>query len=554
MRIALYARVSTQRQTQTQTIEQQLDRLRHHVHTSGWPLPLEHIFRDDGYSGTTLSRPGLDRLRALAAASGLDRIFMTAPDRLARNYVHQVLLVEELQRFGCLVEFLDRPMSQDPHDQLLLQIRGAVAEYERSLIVERMRQGRQRKLQAGLMLPWTKAPYGYRLGVEFPRDPAGVTVEEQEAAVVRDIFAWYVHESGTLLNLSKRLRELGIVSPSGKRHWSTATLRLLLTNPAYTGQVFAGRVRSVATQQRRSPLQVCGHEWHTEKSVPRSEWIPVATIPALVDQDTFDLAQGKLAQNRQRSRRHNTAHEYLLRSLVSCGLCRLACRGRQVPSGQSYYLCCGKTQVFAQGRAEKCPARYIPVSQLDDIVWKDLCELLSHPQQVTDALHQAHSGQWVPHEMQASRESIRRGRVSLATQIERLTQAYITGVMLLEEYQRRRHEVEERDQALQRQEQDLEREVDRQAELAELTTGVVQFCQRVQEGLEQATFEQKRALIELLIDRVIVTNGEVEIRYVIPTSPKGERIPFCHLHKDYLSSISGGRTSDPHHLFTPLHL
>jgi site-specific DNA recombinase len=244
---------------------------------------------------------------------------------------------------------------------------------------------------------------------EFPRDPAGVTVEEQEAAVVRDIFAWYVQESGTLLNLSKRLRELGIVSPSGKRHWSTATLRLLLTNPAYTGQVFAGRVRSVATQQRRSPLQVCGHERHTEKSVPRSEWIAVATIPALIGQETFDLAQGKLAQNRQRSKRNNTAHEYLLRSLVSCGVCRLACRGRQVPSGHSYYLSCGKTQVFAQGRAEKCPACYIPVSQLDDIVWKDLSDLFFHPQHVTDALHHAHSGQWIPHEMQARRESIRRG-------------------------------------------------------------------------------------------------------------------------------------------------
>lgn len=118
-----------------------------------------------------------------------------------------------------------------------------------------------------------------------------------------------------------------------------------------------------------------------------------------------------------------------------------------------------------------------------------------------------------------------------------MTQAYLTGVIPLEEYQRRRREMEERDQVLQRQEQELEREVDRQAELADFTTGVVQFCQRVQEGLEQATFEQKRALIELLIDRVIVTNGEVEIRYVIPTSPKGERIPFCHLHTDYLQAI-----------------
>src|SRR5712691_7888267 len=245
MRVAAYVRVSTLRQAQAQTFEQQLERIKAHIQTKGWSLAEPNIFIDDGYSGATLKRPGLDRLRDKVAAAEFDLILITAPDRLARNYVHQVLLLEELQRFGGQVEFLDRPMSQDPHDQLLLQIRGAVAEYERSLIVERMRQGRQRKLQAGLMLPWTKAPYGYRLGVEFPRDPAGVTVEEQEAAVVRDIFAWYVHESGALLNLSKRLRELGIVSPSGKRHWSTATLRLLLTNPAYTGQVYDERVRSV---------------------------------------------------------------------------------------------------------------------------------------------------------------------------------------------------------------------------------------------------------------------------------------------------------------------
>src|SRR5215208_801873 len=142
----VYSRVSTTRQAQAQTIEQQLDRLRAAVAEHGWTLEQEHIYRDDGYSGAGLSRPGLDCLRDHAAMAELDLVLVTAPDRLARNYVHQVPLIDELGRHGCQVEFLDRPMSQNPHDQLLLQIRGAVAEYERTLIAERMRRGRQAKL------------------------------------------------------------------------------------------------------------------------------------------------------------------------------------------------------------------------------------------------------------------------------------------------------------------------------------------------------------------------------------------------------------------------
>ena len=128
MQVAAYARVSTQRQVQAQTTEQQLDRLRAHAAAQGWALAPEHVFRDDGHSGASLRRPGLDRLRDAAAAARVDRVLITAPDRLARNYVHQVLLVEELQKHGAVVDFLDRPMSRDPHDQLLLRIRGAVAD------------------------------------------------------------------------------------------------------------------------------------------------------------------------------------------------------------------------------------------------------------------------------------------------------------------------------------------------------------------------------------------------------------------------------------------
>jgi DNA invertase Pin-like site-specific DNA recombinase len=178
MRVAVYVRVSTSHQVQQQTIEQQLTRLRAYVDAQGWTLPDNHIFRDDGYSGAILARPGLDCLRDRAHNREFDHVLLTTPDRLARNYVHQMVLIEEFAQVGCQVAFLDRPMSDDPHDHLLLQIRGAVAEYERTLIAERMRRGRLTKLQAGLMLPWTYPPYyGYRLHPDRPRDPSGVRLD-----------------------------------------------------------------------------------------------------------------------------------------------------------------------------------------------------------------------------------------------------------------------------------------------------------------------------------------------------------------------------------------
>ncbi len=243
MKVAISVRVSTQRQALTQTIEQQIQILSEYSHAQQWPWQEEFIFRDDGYSGASLRRPGLDRLRDQVRCAAFDRVIITAPDRLARNYVHQMLLVEEFERGGCQVEFADRPISQDPHDQLLLQIRGAVAEYERSLIAERMRRGRRQKYQAGRLLPWTRPPYGYRVDPTRPRDPAGVRLEPTEVAVVADLFASYLEEGQSLKRVTTHLIELRIPTPSGRTRWNQATVRGILTNPVYTGTVYLGRSR-----------------------------------------------------------------------------------------------------------------------------------------------------------------------------------------------------------------------------------------------------------------------------------------------------------------------
>ncbi len=168
MRVAMYVRVSTQRQAQAQTIEQQLEVLRRYSQTHDWEWKEEHIFRDDGYSGATLRRPGLDRLRDQISCAAFDLLLITAPDRLARNYVHQMLLVEEVQRAGCQIEFVDRPMSQDPHDQLLLQIRGAVAEYERNLIGSPHATGSMTEISGGQLVTLDPSPVWISCGSYSP--------------------------------------------------------------------------------------------------------------------------------------------------------------------------------------------------------------------------------------------------------------------------------------------------------------------------------------------------------------------------------------------------
>src|SRR5215212_1442984 len=202
-------------------------------------------------------------------------------------------------------------------------------------------------------------------------------------------------------------------------------------------------------------------------------------------------SQAKLASNRRFAQRNNKAHPYLLRGLVSCGVCGLACLARANMHRYRYYSCTGKMPALFSHREQKCPSRLSPAGRLDELVWTDLCDLLSHPEQASHALARAHGGQWLLRELQARQQGLRRGQASLGQQLERLTEAYLGGVVLLDEYRRRRRDLEERQRQLEEQARQLEAQADRQKELAGLSGAIEDFCRRVRQGLAQATFEQR---------------------------------------------------------------
>src|SRR5215208_2011743 len=521
--------VSSARQARAQKADQQVERLKAYAKQKGWTLGSDQLYLDEGYSGASLNRLGLDALRDAAAMAEFDVVLITAPDRLARKYVHQVLLIEELHQRGCRVEFVERPMSSDPNDQLLLQIRGAVAEYERTLIAERMRRGRLAKLRSGQLLPWVRVPFGYRTDPEKPRDPAGLRIEEYEAVIVRQMFAWYLQRRATLGSIARRLIESGVPTPTGKSDWSRSTIRGILKNPAYVGEAYGNCTHLVLASKRKSPLTPVG-SGVTCKRRPEEEWIPIS-VPAIVDLEIFELVAEKLSHNQKHASRNNKSHHYLLRSLVGCGGCKQGSNARTTWDGRSYYVCRGHNAVVPEHR---CRTRYVPAAQLERLVWEDLCKVLSHPKHIRNVLQRAYGGEWLPQELKARLKTVDEAIVHIERQKRRLLEAYLSGVLELPELRRKREELDGRSETLLAQKRQLEASANERMELAKIADTIERFCEQVRAGLAKVTFEQKRALVELLIDQVVVTDEEVEIRYVVPTFPDGPHHPFCHLRTDYL--------------------
>lgn len=230
MLVAIYARVSSEKQSQEGTIGSQVAALKERVLADDCSLPEEFCFIDDGYSGSTLLRPALERLRDVAATGGLDRLYIHSPDRLARHYAYQVLLMEELQRCGVEVVFLNHTLGTSPEENLLLQMQGMIAEYERAKITERSRRGRRFAARRGSVSALTRAPFGYRYVTKSEGGgEAHYQIVLEEARWVKAMFEWVALEGCSLAEVCRRLDRQGVATRKGAPRWRRSSVVAILS-------------------------------------------------------------------------------------------------------------------------------------------------------------------------------------------------------------------------------------------------------------------------------------------------------------------------------------
>jgi len=428
MKVAVYARVSSESQPQEGTIQSQLEALRDHAKAHSFTIVEECL--DDGYTGTNLVRPALDRVRDLAAQGLIEAVLVLAPDRLARNLAHQVVIMEEFEKRAVKVLFTNYKLGDTPEDRLLLGIQGLLSEYERTKILDRTRRGRLMNARQG-RLGGGSVPYGYRRINKTKDAPPKWEIDPDQAQVMRLAFRLVIEDRYSLRKLAKYLEEHNYAARSGGRHWRTSVLAHMLRCDAYAGTTYAYKSR--ATEPRRSRLDTPYPKRRNTSSVPRpcEEWIPIP-VPAIIDLQTLQAARAQLDHNVKVSARNNWKNQYLLRTLVKCGICGSHICGAS-RRGNVLYKCSPWSHRETALRHDDQP---IAVSRdvLDRQVWDSLVDLVSDPGNIRDQLAKrlhSYSARTGPTqgEVHANQEALER----LSTEEERLVDAYRAQVISLDQ-------------------------------------------------------------------------------------------------------------------------
>jgi site-specific DNA recombinase len=521
-RVALYARVSSDRQAQDGTIDSQVSAIRARIEVDGEVLETELVFCDDGVSGTTLVRPALERLRDQAAAGAIDRLYLLAPDRLARRHAHQMVLLEELQGYGVEVVFVNRPLGTTAEDQLLLQVQGVVAEYERAKILERTRRGRIHAARCGRVNVLGRAAYGYRyIDKHTGGGVAAYEVLEDEACVVRQLFAWIGREGCSLGEVVRRLERLGVPTRQGHKRWDRSTIWGLLTNPAYKGQAAYGKTRRGERPMRLRPIrgkpEVPKQPYSTHRQ-PATEHIVIA-VPALVEVELFAAVQERLQENRRRLRQHQRGARFLLQGLSVCGCCGYAIvgKGRGRQSQRAYYSCLG-TEGYRFGGKAVCRNRMQRVEDLDAAVWTDVCALLKEPDRLRQEFERRQQ-QPAAHEAGAEEDRLRKAQAKVQQGMSRLLDAYTEGLVDRGEFQPRMERLQERLQRLEGDLRHLIEQAHREEDWRRVFSQVHDFADQVKAGLTTANWVTQREIIRALVKRVEVGQETINIVYKVPSRP-----------------------------------
>jgi site-specific DNA recombinase len=535
-RIAIYARVSSDQQAQQDTIASQIASVQAFAAAQGVKIDPDLLFADNGISGTTLARPKLDALRDKAAAGELDQILILNPDRLARKYSHQLMLVEEFKKLGVAITFVNRQIAASPEDQLLLQMQGVIAEYEREKIVERHRRGKLHKAQQGKVCVLSGAPYGYVYIPATETEEARYEIHEREAAIVQRVFQLLVNEQQSIGAIARRLTAEQIPTRRDVGQWERSVVWAMLRNPAYTGQA---AYRKTQVVERKGPTkQAWDHSFYpkhvhsSSRDRPQADWIRIPA-PALISEEVFQRAHERLAANKRFSPRNNKRYEYLLSGLLRCQQCGYALYGKPASNSKYkrlYYRCAGQDgHRWKDGRV--CAAHPVRVEALDDLVWEQTRRLLEHPELVLqEYIRRVHKNQRQSNEITALLAKKKRESKQRELEKERLLDLYQTGQVGLKEIELRLKSLRAKVKTLHDECALVEKDAKEEHHRLQLIEQFAMFTQRMNTNLSTVGFAERKQIVRLLVEEVVVntTTEEITVRHILPVD---QTFPLCKRSK-----------------------
>lgn len=516
---AIYARVSSAQQKEEHTIASQTAALIAFAQEHGYHVPREWVFEDEGFSGASLERPGLERIRDLAAEGQLQAVLVYSPDRLSRKYAYQVLLMEEFARHGVETAFVNAPQGQSPEDHLLLQFQGMIAEYERAQILERSRRGKRHHARQGQVNVLCGAPYGYRYVRKTQETAAYYEIIEEQAVVVRMVYDWYTAEGLSIAAITRRLNEQNIPTRKRISRWERTTVWAMLRNPAYMGLACFGKTKIAERQRITRRLRMRGgfaSRNSASHERPREEWIEIA-VPAIVNGTTFDLAQERLQQNKRLSPRR-TVEWSIVQGLVSCSKCSYGmCRSSTHSSARKihYYRCIG-SDGWRHLNGPLCDNRPVRQDVLDHLVWNEVLKLIEDPSLIQAEITRRLAAARNSNPNKRREEALQRDLARTRKGMERLVTAYQESLLSLEELRTRMPELRRREQTLQAELKSISDQTNDRAAYMRLTETLSSFMARLRSSAQTLDIPERQRIVRLLVKEVLVGDDTITIRHSIP--------------------------------------
>ena len=517
--VAIYARVSSERQKEQETISSQTAALVEYAVSQSWVVPDEWQFLDEGYSGASLVRPGLESLRDRVVEGQIDTVLVLSPDRLSRKYAYQILLTEEFHRHGAEVVFVKSPPATTPEERLLVQVQGMIAEYERAQIIERTRRGKRHRARQGSVNVLSGAPYGYRYVKKSDGGDAYYEVIEAEAAVVRMVYERFTVQHLSIGAITRSLNQQSVTTRTGDSRWERSTVWAMLRNPAYVGKACFGKTERKPRQRITRPLRQRGgysNRCGANQERPRQEWIEIS-VPALIDEATFALAQERLETNKKFSQRR-TIEPTLLQSMLVCERCgySLYRSSTRTSKQKLYYYRCLGSDAWRQLKHAVCECPPVRQDYLDGVVWDEVIRLLEDPTPLqAEITRRLEAAKQADPAQQRQRHLICE-QTRLDKSMERLLTAYQESLLSLDELRKRIEPLRQHQRAVQAELQAIETAVADQQRYLHLVESLAPVQARLQSRAESMDIGERQRIVRLLVKEVMVGPEVITIRHCLP--------------------------------------